>query len=474
MEDAARDMVELASSIDTWSVLVIDDDDAVRTSLNAVLETAGYNVTSAASGEEGLSLLEKTAFDIVLCDFRLPGLSGLDVLERSGGKVPFILMTAFGASDIAMEAFKRGVFDYISKPIAPDKLLFTLTKFREFEGLRRENLSLKAKLSDRYSFNNIIAQSDSFRGVFDVVRRLAPFSTTVLITGESGTGKELIARAIHENSSRRGKPFVAINCGAIPENLMESELFGHKKGAFTDASRDKRGLFEEANGGTLFLDEVGELPLHLQVKLLRALQEHAIRHVGGEELIPVDVRIISATLRNLDDDVKSGRFREDLYYRLNVVGIHLLPLRERVEDVPILVHHFLEKHAKRLHLEVKSVPADVMELLLEYPWPGNARELENSLERALVLSTGEELQVESLPERILAYHAERSRIGNAQPSLAPVDNDNLSIKQRTRTLEIELITRALEQTHGNRTHAAKVLEISHRALLYKLKEYGLG
>jgi len=455
-------------------VLVIDDDDAVRTSLNAVLETAGYNVTSAASGEEGLSLLEKAVFDIVLCDFRLPGLSGLDVLEQSGGRVPFILMTAFGASDIAMEAFKKGVFDYISKPIAPDKLLFTLTKFREFEGLRRENLSLKAKLSDRYSFNNIIAQSDSFRGVFDVVRRLAPFSTTVLITGESGTGKELIARAIHENSSRRGKPFVAINCGAIPENLMESELFGHRKGAFTDASRDKRGLFEEANGGTLFLDEVGELPLHLQVKLLRALQEHAIRHVGGEELIPVDVRIISATLRNLDDDVKSGRFREDLYYRLNVVGIHLLPLRERAEDIPILVHHFLEKHAKRLHLEVKSVPTDVMEILLEYPWPGNARELENSLERALVLSTGEELQIESLPERILAYHAERSRIGNAQPRLAPVDSDNLSIKQRTRTLEIELITRALEQTHGNRTHAAKVLEISHRALLYKLKEYGLG
>jgi len=461
------------TAADTWSVLIIDDDDGVRTSLAVVLETAGYNVTAAASGEEGLSLLEKTAFDVVLCDFRLPGLSGLDVLERSGATTPFILMTAFGASDLALEAFKLGVFDYISKPISPDKLLFTLTKFREFEGLRRENLSLRAKLSDRYSFNNIIAQSDSFKGVFDVVRRLGPYTTTVLITGESGTGKELIARAIHENSTRRGKPFVAINCGAIPENLMESELFGHKKGAFTDASRDKRGLFEEANGGTLFLDEVGELPLHLQVKLLRALQEHAIRHVGDEELMPVDVRIISATLRNLDEDVKQGRFREDLFYRLNVVGIHLLPLRERAEDIPVLVHHFLEKHAKRLRVEVKSVPPSVMEILLEYPWPGNARELENSLERALVLSSGEEIEVDSLPERILAFHDERQRGGGAAGIVA-VDNDNLSIKSRTRSLEIELITRALAHTHGNRTHAARILEISHRALLYKLKEYGLG
>jgi two-component system response regulator AtoC len=252
---------------------------------------------------------------------------------------------------------------------------------------------------------------------------------------------------------------------------MESELFGHKKGAFTDASRDKRGLFEEANGGTLFLDEVGELPLHLQVKLLRALQEHAIRHVGDEALMPVDVRIISATLRNLDEDVKLGRFRQDLFYRLNVVGIHLLPLRERAEDIPVLVHHFLKKHAKRLGLEVKIVPAEVMELLLEYPWPGNARELENSLERALVLSSGEEIERDSLPERILSFHEQKQ--GGSAVGVASVDSDNLSIKSRTRSLETDLITRALAQTHGNRTHAARILEISHRALLYKLKEYGL-
>jgi len=384
-----------------------------------------------------------------------------------------LLGLAYGRIEDAVEAMRGGAFDYISKPISPDKLLFTLTKFREFEGLRRENLSLKASLSERYSFNNIIAQSESFRGVFDMVRRLSPFTTTVLITGESGTGKELIARAIHENSARRGKPFVAINCGAIPENLMESELFGHKKGAFTDASRDKRGLFEEADGGTLFLDEVGELPLHLQVKLLRALQEHAIRHVGDEELVPVDVRIISATLRNLEEDARKGLFREDLYYRLNVVGIHLLPLRERTEDIPVLVHHFLEKHAKRLGLQAKSVPQPVMQALLEYPWPGNARELENSLERALVLSIGEELELSALPERVTSHRAGRLGSSPAAAS-AELDSSSLSIKTRTRALEVDLISRALAQTKGNRTHAAKILEISHRALLYKLKEYGLA
>jgi two-component system response regulator AtoC len=475
MEDPEVAMASQASNAAPWSILIIDDDDGVRSSLCAVLETSGYNVATAASGEEGISLLTRSAFDIVLCDYRLPGASGLEVLRSTGGTVPFILMTAFGAADLAMEAFKGGVFDYISKPISPDKLLFTLTKFTEFEGLRRENAALRASLSDKYSFNNIIAQSSSFRGVFDTVKRLAPYNTTVLITGESGTGKELIARAIHESSSRRGRPFVAINCGAIPENLMESELFGHKKGAFTDASRDKRGLFEEASGGTLFLDEVGELPLHLQVKLLRALQEHAIRRVGDEELLPVDVRILSATLRDLDADTKSGRFREDLYYRLNVVGIHLLPLRERTEDIPVLAHHFLEKHAKRLGLEIKSIPQTVMQMLIEYPWPGNARELENSLERALVLSVGEELERDSLPERILSFHDQKAR-GGQQPAgdAAQDDDGNLSIKQRTKTLEIGLITRALQQTKGNRTHAAKILEISHRALLYKLKEYGLG
>jgi len=290
----------------------------------------------------------------------------------------------------------------------------------------------------------------------------------VLITGESGTGKELMARAIHESSPRRGKSFIAINCGAIPETLIESELFGHKKGAFTDASRDKKGLFEEASGGTLFLDEIGELPLHLQVKLLRSLQEQTIRRVGDEHDIPIDVRVISATLRNLEEEVKHGRFREDLFYRLNVVSIHLPPLRERTEDIPVLVEHFVRKHAKRLGIPEKRVPPTVLKTLLNYSWPGNARELENCLERALVLSSGDELEMASLPRHIGEPNASRG------DSLSPAAQMNtLSIKERTVALETDLIRRALAETKGNRTHAAKILEISHRTLLYKLKEYGL-
>jgi two-component system response regulator AtoC len=289
----------------------------------------------------------------------------------------------------------------------------------------------------------------------------------VLITGESGTGKELIARAIHENSPRRGKPFIAINCGAIPETLMESELFGHKKGAFTDASRDKKGLFEEASGGTLFLDEVGDLPLHLQVKLLRALQEQTIRRVGDEHDIAIDVRVISATLRDLEEEVAQGRFRDDLLYRLNVIGIHLPALRERPEDITVLIDHFITKHSKRLGMPEKKLPAEVLKILMEYSWPGNARELENCLERALVLSDGDTIEVNSLPQHI------QSAMGQGHSPSSKEDTGSLSIKERTAQLERDLITRVLAQTKGNKTQAAKVLEISHRALLYKLKEYGI-
>lgn len=452
-------------------ILVIDDDQEVRSSLQTVLETLGYLTQAASSGEEGLHAIEQSAFDLVLCDLRLPGASGLDVLKQKSSTVPLILMTAYGNPDIATQAVHGGAFDYLSKPINPDDLIFILKKFEEFERLKRENEALKASLSEKYSFKNIVAQSDGFKEIFDTVKRLSPFNTTVMITGESGTGKELLARAIHESSPRRGKPFVAINCGAIPENLMESELFGHKKGAFTDASRDKKGLFEEASGGTLFLDEVGELPLHLQVKLLRALQEQTIRRVGDEQSIPIDVRLVSATLRNLESDAQAGRFREDLLYRLNVVSIHLPPLRERVEDIALLVEHFLQKHSKRLGVPIKRVGPEVMKILLEYEWRGNARELENCMERALVLSQGEEVSSDALPEAITRRLAKRNH--SAIPSASDT-NDNLSIKQRTASLEIDLIQRALHKTGGNRTHAAKILEISHRALLYKLKEYGLS
>lgn len=452
-------------------ILVIDDDQEVRTSLQTVLETLGYATHTAATGEEGLHAIQREPFDLVLCDLRLPGASGLDVLKHKASAVPVILMTAYGNADIATQAARGGAFDYISKPINPDDLIFTLRKFEDFERLKRENEALKASLSERYSFKNIVAQSESFKNVFETIKRLSPFNTTVMITGESGTGKELLARAIHESSPRRGKSFIAINCGAIPENLMESELFGHRKGAFTDASRDKKGLFEEASGGTLFLDEVGELPLHLQVKLLRALQEQTIRRVGDEQSIPIDVRLISATLRNLENDAQAGRFREDLLYRLNVVSVHLPPLRERVEDISLLIEHFLKKHSKRLGIPAKRVGADVMKVLLEYEWRGNARELENCIERALVLSQEDVIGLESLPEQVTRAHTKRQQRASSDTN---AQDDNLSIKQKTSALEIDLIQRALAKTGGNRTHAAKILEISHRALLYKLKEYGLS
>ncbi|MBX7143589.1 MAG: sigma 54-interacting transcriptional regulator [Oligoflexia bacterium] len=333
-----------------------------------------------------------------------------------------------------------------------------------------EPIPTEATRSSRNASANIIAESSVMKEVLETVTRLANFNTTVLITGESGTGKELIARAIHYHSPRRSKPFIAINCGAIPENLVESELFGHKKGAFTDATRDKKGLFEEASGGTIFLDEIGELPALLQVKLLRALQEQQIRRVGDEEIINIDVRVIAATLRNLEEDVMDGRFREDLFYRLNVVAMHIPPLRERRDDIPVLVEYLIKKHSKRLNLPIKRITPEALKCLINYHWKGNVRELENCIERAMVLTESEAVDLDSLPAAI------RGAVpaANQEESLPEVGDDNLSIKQRTRTLEIALILKALKKTGGNRTRAAKILEISHRALLYKLKEYNLG
>lgn len=315
----------------------------------------------------------------------------------------------------------------------------------------------------------MIIASKEMQEVASTVLKLSSFSTSVLIMGESGTGKELIARELHHHSPRKEKAFVPINCGAIHENLIESELFGHKKGAFTDASRDKRGLFEEADGGTIFLDEIGELPLHLQVKLLRALQEQQIRRVGDEQVINIDVRVIAATLRDLELDVREGRFRDDLYYRLNVVSIHIPPLRERRDEIPVLISHFLKKHNKRLGLKIKRFNTAAMAALQKYEWKGNVRELENCVERAMVLAEGDIITPDVLPE----YIRSPTSGGQAAISAFNVTDDNLSIKQQTRDLEIALIMRALEKTKGNRTRAAKILEISHRALLYKLKEYGI-
>lgn len=461
------------SDLRSLTVLVVDDDVSLRSSLSETLKQAGYIVEARTSAAEALHLLRTSKFDIVLCDLKLPDMDGLSFIPRcleADPKSVVVLMTAFGSSDMAITAMRAGAYDYLSKPFSPDELILTLKKIEERERLLEENEALKSAVTQKYNFSNIIAESDVMKNIFETVKRLAAFNTTVLITGESGTGKELLAKAIHHNSPRRGRPFVAINCGAIPENLMESELFGHKKGAFTDATRDKKGLFEEATGGTIFLDEIGELPAHLQVKLLRALQEQQIRRVGDELTIDIDVRVVAATLRNLDDDVQTGRFREDLFYRLNVVSINIPPLRERREDIPVLIEHFLKKHNKRLGLSIKSVTPEAMKAFMEHYWKGNVRELENCIERALVLTESETVDIDSLAEAVRGSPAEK---GENAPILPNISDDNLSIKQHARSLEISLILKALKKTSGNRTRAAKVLEISHRALLYKLKEYGL-
>jgi two-component system response regulator AtoC len=455
------------------SVLVVDDDRSLRSSLLLNLEAAGYLVQASATGAEALDLIGHRSFDIVLCDLKLPDMDGLSLTKRSKELAPetvVILMTGYGSFDLAIEALKAGAYDYLSKPFDIEELLLTLRKIEERENLKAQVSELRSEITQQYSFANFISQSPEMKRIFDTVKRLANFNTTILITGESGTGKELLARAIHHNSPRRGKPFVAINCGAIPANLVESELFGHRRGSFTDAIRDKKGLFEEATGGTIFLDEVGELPLHLQVKLLRVLQEQQIRRVGDEQTINVDVRVVAATLRDLESDVKTGRFRDDLFYRLNVVSIRIPALRDRPEDIPILVEHFLSKLGRKLGLGIREVENDALRYLMRYHWRGNVRELENCIERAMVLADGSVIDCGALPEHVKGNPGD-SAMSGAKVTAEP---ESLSIKERTRSLEVELIQKALQKTSGNRTHAAKILEISHRALLYKLKEYGLG
>lgn len=321
---------------------------------------------------------------------------------------------------------------------------------------------------DILGFNNIIGRSKPMLEIFEVIKKVSDYKTTVMLYGESGTGKELIAKAIHQSSPRRNKPFIAINCGAIPENLLESELFGHKKGAFTDAVKDKKGLFEEAQGGTILLDEIGELPLLLQVKILRAIQENEIRPVGDNKSISTDVRIIAATLRDLENDIIDGKFREDLYYRLNVVSIKVPALRERKDDLPLLIDFFIKKHSKKLESKISSISKEALKVLESHNWPGNIRELENCLERAMILSEKDEIDIESLPKSVFSSNISENNLINFSTE------ENLSIKLHTQKLEEALIKKALEKTAGNRTHAAKLLEISHRTLLYKLKEYRLA
>lgn len=450
-------------------ILIIDDDQGLRKSLGLILGDAGYEVIQAENGEVGLAVAADQDPDIILCDVRMPRLDGLGFLARyreEGGEALVLVMTAYGSLDMAVEAMKRGAYDYLPKPFGADEVLLTVRKAEEREQLRREVGRLRREVQADRRFGEIVAGSGAMRKALDVVEKVARHDSPVLLTGASGTGKELVARLLHRESPRAGGPFVPVNCGGIPEQLIESEFFGFVRGAFTGAEREKPGLFEAADGGTLFLDEVAELPGPLQVKLLRALQEGEVRRLGSTETKRVSVRIISATNKDLEEAVENGEFREDLYYRLAVVPIHLPQLRSRVEEIPMLARHLLGRQAERLGVSIEGIHPDAMEVLLKYGWPGNIRELENVLERALVLCEGPLIEVDDLPEAV-------RRPAPDTPGIQ-ADTDDLSVKRHSARMEKHLIQLALDRTGGNKTQAAELLELSPRALRYKIQEYGIA
>ncbi len=448
-------------------ILVVDDDEALRESLALLLAAEGYDVVTAGDAPTALACLE-TPVDVVLCDVRMPGMDGLELLPeliRRLPGAPVLLMSAYGSGDLAVEALERGAFDYLAKPFQPAEVMLAIRKARERERLRRNNALLQRDVSRAVGERPIVAASPAMIDLLELLERAAEYKATVLLTGESGTGKEVLARAIHAQSGRRHQAFVAVNCGAIPEALLESELFGHARGAFTGADRARRGLFVEADGGTLFLDEIGELPPSLQVKLLRVLQEEEVRPIGESKSLRVDVRVIAATSRDLEREVASGRFREDLFYRLDVFRVRVPPLRERREDVPLLIDHFIARFRETLGRPVRTIADDALDRMLEHSWPGNVRELENVIERAMILADGDRITLAELPEAIATPR------GASEAKPAAVD---FSMRRARRRFEADLIRRALAATNGNRTRAAKLLEISYRALLYKIKEHGLG
>ena len=446
-------------------ILVVDDDESMRHMLSLVLKREGYEVQAVGKGSEALQLAASQPFDFILSDVVMPGMGGLELLQALKEKkveATVIMMSAYGNLDTAVEAMKSGAYDYISKPFRPDEALMALRKAEEREHLRRENLRLRQEVQREYAFGNIVGKSPKMMQLFDTIRKIGEYKTSVLIIGESGTGKEMVARCLHYNSPRNNGPFEAINCGAIPETLLESELFGHEKGAFTDAKREKRGSFELAHQGTLFLDEVGEMSLAAQVKLLRVLQAGEIKRLGSEHTLSIDVRIIAATVQDLTKAVADGKFREDLFYRLNVLPVHLPPLRERKEDIPLLIDHFIHKYNHQHGLNTEGVAEGALARLLDYSWPGNVRELENAVERAMILTQGKKIEADSLPSEVLGMHPSWKK---------NLWGDEYSIKKASRRMEEDLIRKALKKTGGNRSQAAKILEISHPALLSKIKEY---
>jgi two-component system response regulator PilR (NtrC family) len=452
-------------------VLIVDDEKSMRELLTITLERAGYEVTAADGGEAAIDAIRRDTFDAIITDLRMPKVDGMQVLRASRDLSPdttVIVVTALASTETAVEAMKLGAYDYITKPFKLDEVDIIIKNGLERKRLRDENLYLRKQLETQHRFENIIGKSTRIVEVFDTIRKIADSPATAMISGESGTGKELVARAIHFNSHRRDKPFVSVNCGAIPEGLMESELFGHVKGSFTGAVANKIGLFTAAEGGTLFLDEITEIPPLLQVKLVRAIQLREVRRVGDTKDVRTDVRLIAASNRDLETAVKEGVMREDLFYRLNVLPIHLPPLRERREDIPLLVAHFIQKFGKELAKDVRGVTPEAMAVLERYHWPGNIRELENALERAIVLGAGEMLGTESLPDTVRRERPAR------EPELLELAEEGVDLEATLDDLERRYLQRALERTNGVQTKAAELLRMTFRQFRYKLQKHQLA
>ena len=451
-------------------VLVVDDEQKIRLILTQILKDEGFAVQDASSGESAIEVVDSFRPDLILMDQNMPGMNGIETMEKIKSKhseITVIILTAFGSIPLAVEAIKKGAYDYLSKPFDNDELLLLIQRALEHRRLTEEVSQLKRQLQEKYSFTNIIGVSPKMQQVFEQINRVCATDATVLIQGESGTGKELIMKAIHFHSHRKDKPLVTVNCGAIPINLLESEFFGHEKGAFTDAKERKIGKFEQAQGGTIFLDEVGELPLDAQVKLLRVLDDRKVIRIGGNQVIPLDVRVIAATNKNLAEEVKKGTFRLDLFYRLNIVTINVPPLRERKEDIPLLMEYFIEKYNKQLGMQVKSVSKSAMSYLQDYPWHGNVRDLENAIQSAMILVQGDTIRVEDLPLRLRGFPEISDETDLSEKGLED------QVKELTEKIEKELIVKALEKCDQNRTNTAEMLRISRKTLFNKMKQYGL-
>jgi two-component system response regulator PilR (NtrC family) len=449
-------------------LLIVDDEASLRDLLTTVFEEDGNRVETAGTLAEARAVVQKDEVDLVLCDLMLPDGSGLELLREIKSQnlsMAVIMITAHTSTKSAVDALKAGAFDYIAKPFDIEELKIIVRKAVEQKELEDENLHLRTALEEKFTFANIIGRSGRMQEIFSIVQRIAKTQSTVLISGESGTGKELIARAVHYNSGRRGK-FVSINCGALPENLLESELFGHERGAFTGAIREKRGLFQEAERGTIFLDEIGETSTAMQIKLLRVLQERLVRKVGSNTESQVDVRVIAATNRDLSESIKNGTFREDLFYRINVIPIALPALRQRKEDIPLLVEHFIAKYCANLGVPQKRISADAMRAIEKYHWPGNVRELENVVERMIALETSEVLTTKSLPEAVL--------LGGSIPDVTfDLPPDGISLEDHLEAIGKIFMMKALERTGGVQTQAAELLRMSFRSFRYYAKKYDL-